>query len=145
MNLILHPNEILTTPTNLVTSFANLKEITNQMLDIMYMNHGIGLAAPQVGLGINLFVMNPTGNYKDHKSEMIFVNVKNVEYLGDTIIRKEGCLSLPGIHKEMTRFEKIKFDYQTISGKKKQINLSGIESIVCQHEYDHLCGKLIIS
>ncbi|WGH27056.1 MAG: peptide deformylase [Candidatus Shikimatogenerans bostrichidophilus] len=112
--------------------------IINNMFDTMYFNNGIGLSAPQIGININLFILG-INNIK-----MTFINSKIINYSNKKILSKEGCLSLPDRYVNIYRKKNIYIEYYNSNFIKKKIKLYNIYSIIFQHEFDHINGKLII-
>lgn len=157
LNIHTYPDPVLAKKAVSVTEFnQDLKNLCENMLFTMYQAPGIGLAAPQVGQSIRLFVLDV--DYKrepvvladgseDFKlsdfNPKIFINpvLKNGE---GEIIYQEGCLSVPGIYEDVTRLEKITVDYQDINGKQQTFTAEGLMAICIQHEYDHLEGVVFI-
>lgn len=133
---------------NINSSYSNLNTIINDMFETMHNANGIGLAAPQIGLNINLFLidLSPLSNedpsLKDVKK--IFINPKIINENGNSWDYEEGCLSIPEVNNIVTRKENIEIEYldQTFSVVREKV--SGIEARVIQHEYDHLNGVLFI-
>ena len=129
--------------------YPNLSQFIENMYETMYKSEdGIGLAAPQVGVSIRLFVIdlsilaedNPF--YKDLKK--IFINAEIVERTGDDVSKEEGCLSLPGIHENVTRKNEIKIKYVDEQFKQHEEIYEGFSARVIQHEYDHIEGHVFI-
>jgi peptide deformylase len=126
------------------------------MLFTMYHAPGIGLAAPQVGESIRLFVVDidfereevthPDGSEGMEFSNlrpMVFINPKFIKKEGE-VIGKEGCLSVPDVYEEITRAEKIIIEYQDLKGKKLSMEADELLAICLQHENDHLDGVVLI-
>jgi len=116
-----------------VSDFTDIPKISAAMIEVMKTNKGVGLAAPQVGLSIRLFVMHP---------DIVFVNPSFVSASGfqDS---EEGCLTLPGVVKEIKRRRTVKIEAQDAQGVKFTKTYSNLEAAICQHEMDHLIGKMI--
>lgn len=108
------------------------------MFRLMYEWHGVGLAAPQVGLPYQLFVAN--SGEKEHA----FINPEVIHRGIRTASRVEGCLSLPGIHVAVERPHRFLFRALDAQGKMNKHAYEGLMGCICQHEYDHLHGILII-
>jgi len=106
------------------------------MLAKMYVKNGIGLAAPQVGINKNLFVLDVS---PDGTAPMVFINPIVTGY-GDKITSNEGCLSLPGLLVKVQRFPNVTVEYTNLSGERKNIDANGILAKCIQHENDHLQG-----
>ena len=136
-------NPILRKKVCIVKDFAIIPELIKEMYKTIEAEHGIGLAANQVGLSINLMVID-TRNLEDDEGEsFIFVNSEILESQGE-IIMDEGCLSIPDIRAEIKRPETIILKYQDIEQRFHEKQFSGLTSRVIQHEMDHLNGKLFI-
>lgn len=123
-----------------------IKELATDMLDTMYANDGIGLAACQVGMLKNMIVYDV--NYVQSKDEikkpMVLINPKIVSSSKSLILVEEGCLSYPNIFNNVKRHEKIKVEYTDLEGKTKTILVKDMESVVVQHEMDHLEGIVFL-
>jgi peptide deformylase len=114
--------------------------LASAMVRIMYDSAGIGLAAPQVGVSLRLIVIDPS---PDRRTPVILVNPKIVNTSG-RYADDEGCLSLPGVMAEVNRSERLKVEYETLSGKRDSLEASGLSARVVQHEIDHLDGRLFV-
>ena len=133
---------------DITADYPNLKELIDNMFETMYAADGIGLAAPQVGLDIRLFVIdleplaedNPI--YKGFKK--VFINPHIVENIGELVKMEEGCLSLPGINETVEREEKIRIQYFDENFVSHDEEYGDFFARCIQHEYDHIEGKLFI-
>lgn len=114
-----------------------------EMFDLMYEHEGVGLAANQVNLPYRLFVMNPTGDSQKPEEEMVLINPVLSKGKGQQV-REEGCLSLPGIHAEVTRNKQIHVEAYDLAGNLISLDLEDFPARVVQHETDHLDGRLFI-
>ena len=123
-----------------------LKTLINDMFETMYNASGVGLAAPQIGKSIRLFVIDaePMDEEKLKGAKMVFINPLRVEEEGEPWPYEEGCLSIPGIREAVKRPEKITIQYYDEAGKSNTRTFEGMLARVIQHEYDHLEGKLFI-
>jgi peptide deformylase len=125
-----------------------LNEIIENMWETMYFADGVGLAAPQAGLSIRMFVIDGTSGadeepeLKDFKK--VFINPEIIELTGDKWVMNEGCLSLPEIREDVSRPETVKLKYFDENWVEHEEEFSGFVGRVIQHEYDHLEGKLFI-
>ena len=126
-----------------VANYPNLKELIDNMFETMYHADGIGLAAPQVGLAERIFVvdLSPLAGeehpeFKEFKK--VFINAHITERSGALEQVEEGCLSLPGIHENVPREEKITIAYLDEDLQPREEDYSGFLARVIQHEYDHL-------
>ncbi len=109
-------------------------ELVKEMARVMFVQGGIGLAAPQVGVLKRIFIMgNP--------EELIAcINPKVVELSEEREVSQEGCLSFPNLWLNVKRPNKVKVTYQTVSGEEVQAELDGLHARVFLHEFDHLMG-----
>lgn len=113
--------------------------LAKRMIELMRESKGVGLAAPQVGLNIRLFVMNPTGQEQDDR---VYVNPVLTEGEGEEEA-EEGCLSLPGIYVPVARFKTLRIQAQDIEGNPIDQLETGYLARIWQHETDHLNGTLL--
>ncbi len=140
LRIICWPDPRLLKKSEPVESFDdNLRELAERMLVLMREARGVGLAAPQVGQNIRLFVMNPTGQAGD---ERIYVNPVLIDPDGEDEA-EEGCLSLPGINVKIIRSKLITLEARDLSGKKIELREPGYVARIWQHETDHLNGTLL--
>lgn len=116
-----------------------LKALTTRMFELMRENRGVGLAAPQVGVNLRVFVMNGTGKPEDDR---VYVNPELSDPQGDDEA-EEGCLSLPGVHVDVLRCEGLHMSAQDLEGRKFEQTEVGYFARIWQHEVDHLNGKLL--
>ena len=128
--------------------YPNLKELIENMYETMEKADGVGLAAPQVGLPIRMFVIDldclsdEMPEYKDFRKT--FINPEILEVGGEEESYEEGCLSLPGIHETVKRMNKVHMRYQDADFVEHDEWIDGFQARVVQHEYDHLDGKVFI-
>lgn len=113
----------------------------SDMFETMRNADGVGLAANQVGLNKSIFVIDISvvEEFKDFKP-MVFINPEIVESSEETLIMEEGCLSLPGLHGEVERSEKVKIEFTDPDENRIVLEAEGYLARVIQHEYDHLMG-----
>lgn len=144
LQLRYYPDDVLIQPAKKVTRFdAAVRKLAADMLDTMYANNGVGLAAPQVGVSRRLMVIDVSPGDTTRKP-MVFINPVLLKSEGE-LIGLEGCLSFPGVFFEVQRAAKILVRYQNLAGK--EIKLEAAGDLLCraiQHEMDHLDGKLFI-
>jgi peptide deformylase len=127
-----------------------LQEIIKNMWETMRSAHGVGLAAPQVGKAIRLFLVDTSGfmeeneedpeNLRDFKK--VFINAQLVESSEELFSFNEGCLSIPDVRGDVERSEKITMRYQDEDFNEHEETFEGIKARVILHEYDHIEGKL---
>ena len=127
--------------------YPELKEFIQDMFETMYNAEGVGLAAPQVGKSIRLFVIDAEPMVEDHPElkgfKKVFINAHIVEESGEPWLYNEGCLSLPGIREDVRRKPIVKLKYFDESFVAHEEVFEGIAARIFQHEYDHLDGVLI--
>jgi peptide deformylase len=126
--------------------YSNLNDLISNMFQTMYNANGVGLAAPQVGLSIRLFIVDATP-FADEEPHLkgfkkTFINAQIIEETGETWSFNEGCLSIPGIREDVTRHREILIRYQDENFNSFEEKISGILARVIQHEYDHIEGVL---
>jgi peptide deformylase len=121
---------------------ARLNEIVRRMFDLMYEQRGVGLAATQVNLPLQLFIMNPSGQ-PGEGAETVMINPVVSRPRG-TEVAEEGCLSLPGIHADVPRALTVRVNAYGLDGKEIDQDFSNYEARIIQHETDHLHGRLFV-
>lgn len=121
-----------------------IKILANNMIETMYNNNGVGLAAPQIGQMIRMFVMDDRAN-EEIRNPRVIINPE-LEFFGNKIKSiKEGCLSVPmDFRSDVARYEMVKLKFQDENGNQIDEVFSGFPAIIIQHETDHLDGKLFI-
>lgn len=125
-----------------------LKEIIENMWETMYYSDGVGLAAPQVGKSIRIFMVDASSGadeepeLKDFKK--VFINPEVIETTGDKWVMNEGCLSLPEIREDVLRPDVVRIKYLDENFEEHDEVYSGFAGRIIQHEYDHLEGILFI-
>ncbi len=133
--------------------YPELDTLIANMKETMYNAHGVGLAAPQVGKAIRLFMVDTSPFAEDEELEEeerkvladfkhVFINPKIIEEKGDEWPFNEGCLSIPDIREDVFRQEEITIEYQDENFEKHTQTLNGLAARVFQHEYDHIEGIL---
>jgi peptide deformylase len=121
-----------------VTAFdQRLEKTTARMIALLDEAQGIGLAAPQVGIGERFFVVHIKG-----EAPLVFVNPSIIETSTDTIIYEEGCLSISGVYADVVRSAAVKVQAFNTKGRPFTLECNGILARVIQHENDHLDGVL---
>ena len=135
MDLVYAPADILKKPTISVDDdMDNVVKLAEQMHTLMVQNHGIGLAAPQVGVDKSFFIIGDKTRYK------LAVNPKIIETREEKVLMTEGCLSFPGIFLKVLRPLNVVVEYVNNKGETINEKLDGMMSRVFQHEADHLNG-----
>lgn len=133
---------------NIDASYDGLTQLIDNMFETMYKSEGIGLAAPQIGLPIRLFVIDAEAMADDYPElkgfKKVFINARIIERGEQFITDSEGCLSLPTIREDVSRPTKIRIQYQDENFTPFDETYEGYSARVIQHEYDHIEGKLFI-
>jgi len=122
---------------------AELKKTIGHMLDLMYADEGVGLAANQVDLPYRVFVLNLTADSAAKDEEHVFINPTILKRSG-TQEFEEGCLSVPEIYGDVKRSAKILLSAYNLTGQEMRYELTGLFARAVQHENDHLDGVLFI-
>ena len=134
--------------------YPNLKELIDNMFETMYGAQGVGLAAPQIGLSIRLFIVDgaPFADDEDDEPDpkavgmedfkKVFINLIIEEESGEKWGFHEGCLSLPKLREEVFRKEVIQISYYDENWELKEETFEGYKARIIQHEYDHIEGVL---
>ncbi len=143
--VVLFPDPVLRRETAEVTAFdGTLRDFVDAMLATMFHSRGVGLAAPQVGSSVRLFVMNPEGDPARPELNRVLVNPRITARAGKRSRAEEGCLSLPGIYADIERQERCTVHFQDLDGQAHTEEFDGFLARIVQHEYDHLEGVLIV-
>lgn len=128
--------------------YPGLKELIDNMFETMDKAEGVGLAAPQVGLPIRLFVIDLDCMAEDHPEykgfRRVFINPEILETGGEEVSYEEGCLSLPGIHEAVKRMNRVHMTFYDENFQKHDEWIDGFQARVVQHEHDHLDGTVFI-
>ena len=140
--------------------YEGLEQLVKDMFETMYKAKGIGLAAPQVGRSIRLFIVDlepfakdddeDTADYSPAKKaalkdfKKVFINARMLNEEGEEWKFNEGCLSIPKLLEDVMRKPEIEIEYYDLKFKKHVEKYDGVAARVIQHEYDHIDGKLFI-
>lgn len=135
------------------SDYKDLDQLLENMFETMYGAHGIGLAAPQIGRSIRLFIVDATPFEDDEDLseeereflstfKKVFINAEIVEETGDEWAFNEGCLSIPDIREDVFRQDTITINYQDENFESQSLTVNGIAARIIQHEYDHIEGVL---
>jgi peptide deformylase len=133
----------------IVSDSEELQILIDHMFETMYNSKGVGLAAPQIGKPLQLFVMDAdvmTEEYEDEEDlgPMVFINPEIVATKGEFLKMEEGCLSIPEVRDDVSRPSEITVKYKDRNFQNLTIKANGLISRVIQHEYDHLRGILFL-
>jgi len=149
--IFIYGNQVLKTKTvDVDKDYPQLNELIENMFETMYHSHGVGLAAPQIGKSIRLFIVDVSSfTEDDHTNKQlssfnkkVFINPKMIEETGELCGFNEGCLSIPNIIEEVYRKPIIKLSYLDENFNPCEEIFDGIIARTIQHEYDHLEGIL---
>jgi peptide deformylase len=126
--------------------YPHIKQLVEDMFETMYAARGVGLAAPQVGISMRLFVVDATP-FDDDEPELenfkkAFINAQILEETGEEWAFNEGCLSIPDIREDVYRNATIKISYYDEEWHHHEETFKGMAARIIQHEYDHIEGKL---
>jgi peptide deformylase len=128
--------------------YPGFAKLMDDMWETMYHSDGIGLAAPQIGKPIRLFVIDADVLKEDYPEaegfKQAFINAKMIDETGDKWDFNEGCLSLPTLREDVTRHSKIKIQFYDEDFNFHEKEFDGVVARIIQHEYDHIEGKLLI-
>ena len=114
-------------------------QLASQLAETMIEHNGIGLAAPQVGIPLSVFVV---GDPNNRESIMAIFNPNIVGTMGDLVYQEEGCLSFPGLYIKIKRPAHIRMRFTDMHGETTTTKFSGMTARSMQHEYDHLKGVI---
>ncbi|MBK7133873.1 MAG: peptide deformylase [Bacteroidales bacterium] len=124
--------------------YPGLDQLIPDLFETMYYSEGLGLAAPQIGKSIRIFVIDGTPVAEDEPSladfKKVFINAHIVEKSGELVPMNEGCLSIPNLREEVTRESRIRITYYDEKWEYHDEIYDGYKARVIQHEYDHLDG-----
>ncbi len=130
--------------------FKDLDQLIEDMFETMHASDGVGLAAPQIGKSLRIFIVDTSPMADSGKNpelvdfRKVFINPYILEEWGDPWSFEEGCLSLPNIREEVNRPGHVRIEYFDENWNLKEEEYDGIRARVIQHEYDHLDGKLFV-
>jgi peptide deformylase len=127
-------------------SDTDLKKLVEDMFETMHASNGIGLAAPQIGLSLRLFVIDgkETEDEEIQDFKQVFINAQIVAEDGERWAFEEGCLSIPTIRENVMRPAKLLIRYYDLDWNLHEETYEGMKARVIQHEYDHIQGVLFI-
>lgn len=145
LKIIHEPNNMLHTKVNRVVAISQeTAEIVKDMTIAMHQANGIGLAAPQVNLNLQIAIVDVPKNKDETGSNLITLINPKITWVSDNqTVTEEGCLSIPGIEVVVSRPEKIIVVFQNLNDKKQTLAVDGLLARAIQHEIDHLNGILI--
>lgn len=144
LDILIAPNPVLKTrarPVGKADADA-VRDLVPRLFATMYRAPGIGLAAPQVGTGLRLAVVDLMAD--DKPAPITLINPEIVARSEELATREEGCLSLPGMYADITRPARVKLRYLDQTGARREMEAEGLLSACLQHEIDHLDGILFV-
>jgi peptide deformylase len=142
--IVKYGDVVLEKPAATITEFNDeLRQLAEDMFESMYAAHGVGLAAPQIGIAKRIAVIDVTFK-EDPNAKIVLVNPEIVHTEGKQT-SSEGCLSLPEFRENVTRPMKVKARAQDLNGKTIEVEVEELLARALLHETDHLNGKLFIS
>jgi peptide deformylase len=145
--IIMYGDPVLRQKAKEIEFGSDLMQMIEDMYETMHNASGIGLAAPQIGKSIRLFVVD--GTILDDEPGMadfkkVFINPTLLEELGTPWDYEEGCLSIPTIREKISRKEKLKIRYHDETWNLREEKFEGMKARIIQHEYDHIEGKMFV-
>ena len=143
LKILIFPDPRLRTKAKSVQSIdGSIKELSDDMLETMYEGEGIGLAATQINVHKRIIVVDIT---KEKNEPQVLINPERKKIIDpEKRAYSEGCLSVPGFYEELKRPSSVEVSYQDLEGKMNTQVISGLLSVVIQHEIDHLDGKIMV-
>ena len=138
---------------NVSDDYNNLSELISNMWETMYASSGVGLAAPQIGLSIRMFIVDASPFSEDEKLDKderiklstfkkVFINPELIPITEKLNTFNEGCLSIPDVREDVVRENEILIKYYDENFNKHELELDGLRARVVQHEFDHIEGVL---
>lgn len=145
--IVLYGDPVLKQKAKDIPEDLNVKEFVEDMFETMYAAGGVGLAAPQIGKSIRVFVIDSTPMEEEEEGDgkglkQAFINAEIIEEEGEAWAFEEGCLSIPGIREDVSRQEEVTINYLDEDLQEHEETFTGIQARIIQHEYDHIEGKL---
>jgi len=133
--------------------YINLEQLIKNMWETMYASNGVGLAAPQIGVSIRLFIVDTIPFSEDdgldndeieflRSFKKVFINPKIIKEDGELWDFNEGCLSIPDVREDVSRYQRVRIEFLDEYFNLQKLVLKGLSARVVQHEYDHIEGVL---
>ncbi len=136
-----YPVSVLTRPAEPVERIDdNIRELVERMTDLMIKHKGIGFAAPQAGVALQIFIVSLQS---DRKNRKVFIN-PTVKVAGDLEPAEEGCLSVPNVYTKIRRYNRCTVTAMDLEGRAFTEEAEGLYARCIQHEYDHIQGMTIV-
>ena len=135
------------------SDYVNLEQLIKNMWETMYASKGVGLAAPQIGVSIRLFIVDTIPFSEDdgldndeieflRSFKKVFINPKIIKEDGELWDFNEGCLSIPDVREDVSRYQRVRIEFLDEYFNLQKLVLKGLSARVVQHEYDHIEGVL---
>lgn len=145
--IVMYGDPVLRQKAKPIAPGTDLTQLIEDMFETMHGANGIGLAAPQIGKSIRLFIVD--GTVLEDEPDMegfkkVFVNPEIIQELGEPWEFEEGCLSIPNIREKVSRKANLKIRYQDENWAEHEEEYDGMKARIIQHEYDHIEGKLFV-
>jgi peptide deformylase len=145
--IIMYGDPVLRKKAQDIKKGSDIQALVLDMFETMHAAHGIGLAAPQIGKSVRLFVVD--GTTVEDEPELVdfkktFVNPQMLGEAGEPWAFEEGCLSIPNIREDILRKQSVRLRYFDENWNAMEEEFSGMKARIIQHEYDHIEGKLFI-
>jgi peptide deformylase len=145
--IVMYGDAVLRQKASDIKKGTDIKQLVEDMYETMYNASGIGLAAPQIGKSLRVFVVDGTIIEDDPSMlefKKVFVNPVMLEEVGEPWEYEEGCLSIPNIREKILRKERVTIKYYDQEWNLKEESYDGIKARIIQHEYDHIEGKMFV-
>lgn len=145
--IVMYGDPVLRQKAKDIEPGTDIQTLIDDMFETMHAANGVGLAAPQIGKSIRLFVVD--GRVIEDEPGMedfrkVFVNPVMIEELGTPWEYEEGCLSIPNIREKVSRKERLKIKYMDANWNAYEETFDGLKARIIQHEYDHIEGKMFV-
>jgi peptide deformylase len=145
--IVMYGDPVLRQKAKDIEPGTDLTSLVSDMFETMHGASGVGLAAPQIGKSIRLFVID--GSVIEDEPDMadfkkVFVNPVMIEELGTQWEYEEGCLSIPNIREKVSRKERLTIRYMDENWNAHEDTFDGLKARIIQHEYDHIEGKMFV-
>jgi peptide deformylase len=145
--IVMYGDTVLRKKASEIEQGTDLSKLIEDMFETMHGASGVGLAAPQIGKPIRLFVVDGSALEEEpgmNEFKKAFINPEIIEETGTPWIYEEGCLSIPNIRENVSRKDKVLIRYFDELWEEHEEEFTGIQARIIQHEYDHIEGKLFI-
>lgn len=145
--IVMYGDPVLRQRAKTIEPGTDLRQLVEDMYETLQAANGIGLAAPQIGKSVRLFIVDGTGLDEEPGMEnfkKVFVNAEMVEEQGSAWDFEEGCLSIPNIRERISRKEQLKIRYFDENWNAFEETYDGMKARIIQHEYDHIEGKMFV-